>query len=239
MWRAYERSSPPKILFGNPQFPLARGSVLRDTGSAWAKKGQFGTIFGRPKPKWPRSEQNVDENPEGTSSGESDTSNEVAGGASGAWDDLEFGFIGNPTTKLDDRGRLKMPAEFKAFIDKKYGKDFKAFYITSREGKDAEIYPMPEWRLHHAKVLQMPRSLPARKILLAMYNLYGGRVDMDPQGRLLFPDELRSKGMVDVEVKVSGEGGLLRVTPLNTLREIVSTNPITSQIEDSWASYGV
>jgi DNA-binding transcriptional regulator/RsmH inhibitor MraZ len=62
---------------------------------------------------------------------------------------------------------------------------------------------------------------------------------MDPQGRLLFPDELRNKGMVDVEVKVSGEGSLLRVTPLNTLREIVSTNPITSQIEDSWASYGV
>jgi MraZ protein len=181
----------------------------------------------------------VIENPEGNADSAPETSNEAAGGASGPWDDLEFGFIGNPTTKLDDRGRMKMPAEFKAFIDRKYGKDFKAFYITSREGADAEIYPMPEWRLHHAKVLQMPRSLPARKILLARYNLYGGRVDMDPQGRLLFPDELRSKGMVDVEVKVSGEGTFLRVTPLNTLRESVSTNPITTQVEDSWASFGV
>ncbi len=239
MWRAYERSSPPKILFGNPQFPLARGSVLRDTGSAWANTGQFRTFLRPGQSEAAQTRAIVSENPGNTSNGESATSNEAAGGASGAWDDLQFGFIGNPTTKLDDRGRLKMPAEFKAFIDKKYGKDFKAFYITSREGEDAEIYPMPEWRLHHAKILQMPRSLPARKILLAMDSLYGDRVDMDPQGRLLFPDELRRKGMVDVEVKVSGEGSFLRVTPLNTLRESVNAHPITAQIEDSWASYGV
>jgi len=97
---------------------------------------------------------------------------------------------------------------------------------------------MPEWRLHHAKVLQMPRSLPARKILLARYNLYGGRVDMDPQGVCSFPmsSGARHGGR---GVKVSGEGTFLRVTPLNTLRESVSTNPITTQVEDSWASFGV
>ena len=178
----------------------------------------------------------MNENPQGNPAGESETSNEAAGGA---WDDLEFGFIGNPTTKLDDRGRLKMPAEFKAFIDRKYGKDFKAFYITSREGKDAEIHPMPEWQQHLAKIFKMPRSLPARKKLLARYNLFGDRADMDPQGRLLFPEELRNAGMVNVEVKVSGEGSFLRVTPLKDLRESVRANPITPQEEDTWAGFDV
>ena len=38
-----------------------------------------------------------------------------------------------------------MPAEFKAFVERKYGKDFNEFYITSREGLDAEIFVlMPE-----------------------------------------------------------------------------------------------
>ena len=99
----------------------------------------------------------------------------AAGEAMGAWDELQVGFIGNPKTKLDERGRLKMPAEFKAFIERKYGKDFTSFYITSREGKDAEIYPMPEWQRHLAKIFTMPKSLPARKKLLERYNLFGDR----------------------------------------------------------------
>ena len=128
-------------------------------------------------------------NPE--SAGEPESSNEAAGQGLETWDDLQIGFSGNPRAKLDDRGRLKMPAEFKAFIERKYGKDFNAFYITSRDGLDAEIYPMPEWQQHLGKVFKMPASHPARKNLLARYSLYGDRADMDPQGRLLIPEELR------------------------------------------------
>ena len=179
------------------------------------------------------------ENPEIRANDQPSSNNEAVTGSVETWDDLQIGFSGNPKAKLDDRGRLKMPAEFKAFIERKYGKDFNAFYITSQDGETAEIYPMPEWHQRMGKILKMPKSHPARIKLLERYNLFGGRVDMDPQGRLLFPDELRSKGMVDVEVKVSGEGTFLRVTPLNTLRESVSTNPITTQVEDSWASFGV
>ena len=174
-----------------------------------------------------------------SSAGEPSASPEAAAKAAAAWDDLQIGFIGNPKTKLDDRGRLKMPAEFKAFIEKKYGENFNAFYITSRDGADAEIYPMPEWLQHLGKILAMPPSLPARKKLLALYNLYGGRADMDPQGRLLLPDELRDAGMANVEVKVSGEGNLLRVTSLKVLREKVSSNPLTPQEEDVLADRGV
>ena len=78
---------------------------------------------------------------------------------------------------------MKLPAEFKLHR-KKYGKDFNAFYIVSREGEDAEIYPMPEWQQHLAKVFKLPKSLPARKKLLESYTLYGDRADMDPQGRI-------------------------------------------------------
>ncbi|MGH9598907.1 MAG: division/cell wall cluster transcriptional repressor MraZ [Terracidiphilus sp.] len=174
-----------------------------------------------------------------TSAGEPSASHEAAAGVAAPWDDLQIGFIGNPKTKLDDRGRLKMPAEFKAFIEKKYGKDFNAFFITSREGKDAEIYPMSEWQQHLAKIFAMPKSLPARKKLLERYNLYGDRADMDPQGRLLLPEELRNAGMVNVEVKIAGEGSFLRVTSLKVLRESVSSNPITAQEEDKLAEHGV
>ncbi|MGA2351709.1 MAG: division/cell wall cluster transcriptional repressor MraZ [Terracidiphilus sp.] len=177
--------------------------------------------------------------PEFNPNGEPDASMEVAGGTVGVWDDLQVGFSGNPKAKLDDRGRLKLPAEFKAFVEKKYGKDFNAFYIVSREGEDAEIYPMPEWQQHLAKVFQMPKSLPARKKLLERYSLYGDRADMDPQGRLLMPEELRNAGMVNVDVKVSGEGTLLRVKSLIRLRESVKASQFSAEEVDSLTEHDV
>lgn len=161
--------------------------------------------------------------------------------ASGAavWDDLAVGFIGNPKTKMDERGRLKLPAEFKAFIEKKYGKGFNSFFITSQDGVTAEIYPMPEWVRQQEKIFRMPKSLPARKKLLDRYNLFGDRADMDPQGRLLLPEELRSIGILVGDVKVSGEGNFLRVTSLNGLRESVKSSELTAEETDTLAEYGL
>jgi MraZ protein len=168
-----------------------------------------------------------------------EASNEAASPAAGAWDDLQFGFSGNPKTKLDERGRLKMPAEFRAFIDRKYGKGFSAFYITSMDGKSAEIYPMPEWLERQKKVFAIPQTNPARKMLLDRYNLYGDRADMDPQGRMQIPDELRKKADLAADVKVSGEGNLLRVTSLKSLKDSVEGSEMTPEMLDSLSGYGL
>jgi MraZ protein len=168
-----------------------------------------------------------------------ETSSEAIGQGAGAWDELKYGFSGNPKTKLDERGRLKMPAEFKAFIERKYGKGFNAFYITSMDGVSAEIYPMPEWRERYTKLIAMPQSKPERNILVARYTLYGDRADMDPQGRMQIPEELRTKADLSGEVKVSGEGNLLRVTSLKSLRESVEGSILTPEMLDSLSRYGL
>lgn len=161
------------------------------------------------------------------------------GSASSGWDDLTYGFSGNPKTKLDERGRLKLPAEFKAFVERKYGKGFNAFYITSMDGESAEIYPMPEWLERQKRVFSLPQSNPARKMLLARYNLYGDRADMDPQGRMQIPEELRRKADLTGEVKVSGEGNLMRVTSLKGLRESVEASDLTPEMLDSLSGFGL
>jgi MraZ protein len=179
----------------------------------------------------------VTENPETRANDQPSSNNEAVTGSVETWDDLQIGFSGNPKAKLDERGRLKMPAEFKAFIERKYGKDFNAFYITSQDGETAEIYPMPEWHQRMGKILKMPKSHPARIKLLERYNLFGGRVDMDPQGRVLFPEELQQTAELSGDVKVSGEGSYLRVTSLKKLRESVKANPLTAQEIDSLTGY--
>ena len=168
--------------------------------------------------------------------GTPDTSKEAAGGTVGAWDELQYGYVGNPTSKLDERGRLKMPAEFKTFTERKYGKGFNAFYITSMDGESAEIYPMPVWLERQRKIFAMPQSNPARRILLARYNLYGDRADMDPQGRMQIPEELRTKAELTGEVKVSGEGSFIRLTSLKKLRLKAESEELTPEMLDSLGS---
>ena len=140
---------------------------------------------------------------------------------------------------MDERGRLKMPAEFKAAIEKRYGKDFNAFYITSQDGETAEVFPLPEWQRQMGKILKMPKSHPARIKLLERYNLYGDRADMDPQGRVQLPDELRNAAQLTGDVKVSGEGNFLRVTSLDKLKASVKANPLSAQEIDSLTEYGL
>ena len=157
----------------------------------------------------------------------------------GGWDELEAGFIGNPNTKLDERGRLKMPTEFKTFIEKKYGIGFNSFYITSQEGDTAEIYPMPEWVKRKTKILRMPQSLEERDMIMDADNLYGGKADMDPQGRLLVPEELRAAAELSGEVKVYGAGQYLRVISLEKLRQRVQAKKFLPQHKDTLKSYDV
>ena len=152
---------------------------------------------------------------------------------------MELGFCGSPRAKLDERGRLKMPAEFKAFIERKYGKDFNEFYITSREGLDAEIYPLPEWQQLWGKVMMIPPSSHVRQDLVARYTFYGAKAEMDPQGRVLLPEELRSAGMVNEDVSVMGEGNLLRVTALSRLKAKVQGKAMPSQYMDALAGFGL
>ena len=58
-------------------------------------------------------------------------------------------FRGSHITRVDEKGRLKLPAEFKRQIDEEYGGQF---YITSRDGKVAEIHPMREWEEFEKKL---------------------------------------------------------------------------------------
>jgi MraZ protein len=209
---------------------------LRHTGSAWVNPGLYGTIPGRSRKILGQFGSDVSEHQEPDAP---ETSHEALTQGAGGWNELKYGFSGNPKTKLDERGRLKMPAEFKAFIERKYGKGFSAFYITSMDGESAEIYPLPEWLERQKKVFAMPQSNPARKMLLTRYNLYGDRADTDPQGRMQIPEELRRKADLSGDVKVSGEGNLLRVTSLKSLRESVEGIEMTPEMLDSLSGYGL
>ncbi|MCU1320960.1 MAG: MraZ domain protein [Acidobacteriaceae bacterium] len=117
-------------------------------------------------------------------------------------------FRGNHPTRVDEKGRLKLPADFKREVDELYGPQF---YITSLDGKRAKVYPLKAWEAIEASLQKMSPMDPVRKKFLDVTNYYGQMAEMDAQGRLLIPQLIRDTATVKGEVNVLGSQDHLEV----------------------------
>jgi MraZ protein len=125
-------------------------------------------------------------------------------------------FRGNHPTRVDEKGRLKVPSEFKRVIDEKYAQKF---YITSLDGVVAQVYPFEEWERIEQKLASLSTFNPTKKKFLNRTNYYGQVVEMDGQGRLLIPQILRESAQIRGEVAVLGNLTYLEVRNLEAFRK--------------------
>jgi len=145
-------------------------------------------------------------------------------------------FRGNHPTRVDEKGRLKLPAEFKRRVDEVYGPQF---YITSRDGKRAEIYPIKEWEKIEAKLAAIPSMNPARKKFLDVTNYYGQVVEFDAQGRLLLPQLLRESAKVEGDVVVIGSQTFLEIANHDMYKAEMQAAPLTEADQVTLAEFGL
>jgi MraZ protein len=144
-------------------------------------------------------------------------------------------FRGNHPTRVDEKGRLKVPAEFKRVIDEKYAV---RFYITSLNGKVAQIYPFEEWERIEQKLAALSNFNPTKKKFLTRTNYYGQAVEMDNQGRLLLPQLLRESAQLKGEVAVMGYLNRLEVQSMDAVRK-QAEEPFTADDEKNLDELGI
>jgi MraZ protein len=145
-------------------------------------------------------------------------------------------FRGNHPTRVDEKGRLKVPAEFKRVIDEKYSSQF---YITSLDGKVAQLYPFEEWERIEQKLAALSTYNPTKKKFLARVNYWGQSVEMDGQGRLLMPQLLRDSAQIKGEVAVTGNLTYLEVRNLEAYRLEMETEKFTPEDEKTLDELGI
>jgi MraZ protein len=145
-------------------------------------------------------------------------------------------FRGNHPTRVDEKGRLKVPAEFKRLIDEKYGTQF---YITSIDGKVAQVYPFEEWQRIEEKLARLSNFNPTKKKFLNRTNYYGQQVEIDGQGRLLIPALLRDAAGIKGEVAVVGNLTYLEVQSIEAYKKDIEENPFTSDDEKTLDELGI
>lgn len=136
-------------------------------------------------------------------------------------------FRGNHPAKVDPKGRLKLPSKFAELLDLTTNAQF---YITSSDGKTAEVWPLEEWEKQEAALLARSSNLNvAVKKYMSLTSYYGQQVGIDSEGRVLLPQILRQKARMDGEVAVLGKLRYLEVHNLDELDLSVTENPMTEE----------
>jgi MraZ protein len=132
---------------------------------------------------------------------------------------------GNCQAKVDEKGRLKIPANFLEPL-KEYGNQF---YITSTTGETARIYPMKVWGEIEDRLATMPSTNPAKRKFLMHTSYYGAVVELDSQGRVLLPAVLRESAQTKGDVDVLGQLDHVEVLNHTRVLDRLRNEPYTDE----------
>jgi MraZ protein len=132
---------------------------------------------------------------------------------------------GNIPAKVDEKGRLKIPAAFLEELNG-YGRQF---YVTSETGEYARIFPMRIWEELESKLSKLSSHNKTKQKFLTWTNYYGQAVEIDGQGRVLIPPVLREAALMKGDVDVMGHLTYLEVWNHGRSLDNLKKSPITDE----------
>jgi MraZ protein len=143
---------------------------------------------------------------------------------------------GSCPAKIDDKFRLKIPAKFRRDLPET---EDNTYFVTSDDGKCAQIYPIFVWEQIAQKLQSAPRMVPAKLKLLKFTSYYGMLSQMDPQGRILIPQTLREDAKISGDVIVMAKNDHLEVWNNETIRQSMKEEPLTDVDREKLAEQGI
>jgi transcriptional regulator MraZ len=144
--------------------------------------------------------------------------------------------MGHAPARIDEKGRLKVPANFRKIIEDRYGPDC---FITSTDGERALVYPMPVWFDFQNRLAKVPSTSMPKMKLLERVNYFGQVSSIDQQGRVLVPAVLRDVAGIADDVVVIGNQDHLIVWNEEKIQKRLKAAPLTNEDMKELELHGV
>jgi len=145
-------------------------------------------------------------------------------------------FRGHEITRIDDKGRLKVPNVFRSLLESRYGREV---FLTSLNGEYVRLFPMPVWVELEEKLGKMPSTHPSRLRYLDRVNFFGQVVELDAQGRVLIPVRLRETATMSGDVDVLGQISYLDVWNHDRFLTKLQREPYTDDDARALSEFGI
>ena len=151
-------------------------------------------------------------------------------------------FRGTQTGRVDDKGRLKLPALVRSRVVEEY-REPKVF-ITSLDGEEVKVFPLREWEAVETSLSnKSPDGNEAdgeiKQKILFQVNRFGAEETLDNQGRILVPAVLREAAGMRGEVKILWQSNHLFVVSAARFEEAAEENRLTAIDKRYAANLGV
>ena len=143
---------------------------------------------------------------------------------------------GNAPATIDEKGRLKIPSNFRAQIEESWGSDF---YVTSLSGESVLIYPLPIWQEIEDRLAKLPSLNHTKKKFLDRTNFYGQVTAADKSGRILIPPLLRESAQMTGEVAVLGYLDRLEVWNHKRFFDRITAESFTAEDQETLSKLGI
>ena len=143
---------------------------------------------------------------------------------------------GNHPARVDEKGRLKIPASFLQLIEANCGLDV---FVTSLRGDNVRIYPMDAWTDFERKLAAMPDFHPTKQRLLKRVHFFGQANTLDRQGRIVIPLQLRESARMTGPVDVLGMQNRLDVWNHEVLAAQIEDEPFGEEDERAMTEFNI
>jgi MraZ protein len=131
---------------------------------------------------------------------------------------------GSSLARIDEKGRLKLPAAFRALLTPSFGSDY---FVTSLRGDSVRIYPMDVWLRIEERMARASSLNPSVMRFKNAVNYFGQSTPMDAQGRILLHPLLRERADVRGDVVVLGQQDFLEVWNRAAFEQRLQSDPLT------------
>src|SRR4029077_823712 len=132
-------------------------------------------------------------------------------------------------SRMDDRGRIKLPVAFKEYLEKF---EDKRLFVTSLDRRITQVYPIVLWKQTKKFLENFAEDPEAAENLAFNAADLGAETEMDAQARVLFSPELRRElGLEDQPVHLYAFGGHIEVLS-ETVYEERKPPPTAKPLED-------
>lgn len=133
---------------------------------------------------------------------------------------------GSAQARVDDKGRVKVPAHYRQVIESKYGREL---YVTSLDGQFVRLYPFPVWLEVEQKLIHQPSFDPTIMRFKEALTYFGSPATMDKQGRVLVQAPLRERAKIVEEVAILGQLSYLDLWNRKTLDDRIKSRSLTDE----------
>jgi MraZ protein len=143
---------------------------------------------------------------------------------------------GSASTRIDEKGRLKIPTVFRGILHARSGPDV---FVTSVTGDSVRIYPMSAWQELEDRLEKAPSQDPSVLKFKDRVSYFGQTGELDPQGRVVIAPHLRQRAAIEGEVRVFGKGAYLEVWNEQRFAEKLVRDPWTDDDGRQLSDHGI